>query len=92
MVKAALANGSRSTRAKVTRSQSLPGCGSTLPHTIVTQANGRRDGKRFIGRHVDLRRDIRLGCDSATNSPRLRSQMTYDQSRITKAQAFRELR
>ena len=60
MVKAVLANGSRSTRAKVTRSQSLPGCGWTLPHTIVTQANGRRDGKRFIGRHADLRRDIPL--------------------------------
>ena len=61
MVKAALADGSRSTRAKVTRLQSLPGCGSTPPRTIATQANGRRDGKRFIGRHADLRRDIPLG-------------------------------
>jgi len=64
MVKAVPANGSRSTRAKVTRSQSLPGCGSTPPHTIVTQANGRRGGKRFIGHHADLRRDILLGCES----------------------------
>ena len=62
MVKAVRANGSRSTRAKVTHSQSLPGCGSTLPHTIATQANGRRDGKWFIGRHADLRRDIPLAC------------------------------
>jgi len=63
MVKAAPANGSRSTRAKVTHLQSLPGCGSTLPRTIATQANGRRAGKRFIGRRADLRRDIPLGCE-----------------------------
>src|SRR5256885_10179179 len=62
LVKVAPANGSQSTRAKVTRSQSLPGCGSTQRRTTVTGANGRRDGKRFIGRHADLRRDIPLAC------------------------------
>ena len=56
-------NGSRSTRAKVTRSPSLPACDSTQRHSIVTRANGPRAGKRFIGRHADLRRDIPLGCE-----------------------------
>ena len=69
MVKAAPANGSPSTRAKVTRLQSLPGCGSTPPHTIATQANGRRDGKRFTGHHVDSRRDILLGCNRKRQIP-----------------------
>ena len=63
MAKAAPANGSRSMRAKGIRLQSLPGCGSTPLHTIATQANGRRDGKRLIGRHADLRRDIPLDCN-----------------------------
>jgi len=63
MANPAPANGSRSTHARVTRLQSLPGCDSTLRPSIAIGANGRRAGKLFTGRQTVLMPGTRSGCN-----------------------------